>query len=84
VLQWKAILYTLWSFGIHICSHFGILHQEKSGNPGPGGFSRKKINASTTTPEAAAASNAIELKLFQTTTKAAVFRQSTLDKKQKA
>jgi hypothetical protein len=50
----------------------------------PEDFHGKKINASTTTPEAAAASNAIELKLFQTTTKAAVFRQSTLDKKQKA
>jgi hypothetical protein len=28
-----AILYTLWQFGI-FCGNFGMLYQEKSGNPG--------------------------------------------------
>jgi hypothetical protein len=26
----------IWPFGIHIFPHFGMLYQEKSGNPGPG------------------------------------------------
>jgi hypothetical protein len=33
------ILYSLWQFGIYF-SRFGILHKEKSGNPGALGFAK--------------------------------------------